>query len=154
MPRVVRLAVEGRAMKIIPLALLFAITNGVLWSQTRLNTDKLEAKVQQELTSSDKNLRNLEGEMRSLRDRARQNEQAKKQSQKRLQQLQAEIANLKKEKLGLFRSIIADLMNDPEVGHWFREEPNRFFLIPWIEEVIVRDPWLLDPVEEILNSYR
>lgn len=141
-------------MKRTSIFLFFVIAHGTLWSQTRLNTDKLEAKVQQELNSSEKSLRNLEGEMRSLRDRARQNEQAKKQAQKRLQQLQAEIANLKKEKLGLFRSIIADLMNDPEVGHWFREEPNRFFLMPWVEEVILRDPWLLDPVEEILNTYR
>ena len=141
-------------MKLILLVLLYTMGNGLLWSQTRLNTDKLESKVQQELKSSDKNLRNLEVELRALRNRAKQNEQAKKQAQKQLQQLEAEIANLKKEKLELFRSIIADLMNDPEVGHWFREEPNRFFLIPWIENVIIRDPWLLDPVEEILNTYR
>lgn len=32
--------------------------------------------------------------------------------------------NLKRQILGLFRSIIADLMKDHEVGNWFRESPS------------------------------
>lgn len=141
-------------MKRIPLLLLFILGNGLVWSQTRLNTDKLEAKVQQELNSSEKNLRELEREAKKLNDQIRRGETEAGKTKRQLEQIEREIVRVRKLKIDLFRSIIASLMNDPEVGYLFREKPNRIFLVQWIEDTILKEPWLLEPIEEILNTYR
>lgn len=141
-------------MKCLFMLVILSLGYGVLLGQTRLNTEKLEQKLRSEITQFERDARTIERQAKALRNKAHASERDAEKARQELKRIDAEIARYRQKKISAFESVIEDLMNDAEIGNLLRKQPYGVFAINWIEEAILKEPWLLDEILQILKKFQ
>ena len=141
-------------MKAIALLLIFITGYGFLMGQTRLNTEKLEQTFRAKIAEFEAEARAYERQAKALRHRSHASERDAEKARQELNRIDAEIARYRQMKVKAFESLVDDLMQDPEIGHLLKENPNAIFGIDWFESAILKEPWLLDEILRILMKYQ